>query len=67
MNFDGYDEKGEHPGKIDNSELIVKFHQDKVSDDWLSTVLIERKETNKYMNHQLRRGLKEGDDFMLVD
>ena len=57
--------KGPKPGKIDNSDIIVDYyHNDKGS---YSTSLLEQSKSIQYQNYQMKSGLEEGTDYMLVD
>lgn len=54
------------PGKIDNSKIIESVYKT-LTGDFVSTELPEQSHSHIHLNYQLKRGLKEGQDFMLVD
>ena len=56
----------QHPGKIDNSDIIEPYA---ISSDNqpLSTILEDKSQNYAHANIQLKKNMKEGEDFMLVD
>ena len=60
------DFKGGPPGQINNEDIIEPFFIGK-DDSIISTLLEERSQNFDHMNVQLKKTLKEGDDYMLVD
>lgn len=55
-----------HPGQMDNTDIIINYYKTK-DDKILSVSLAEMGNNDQHMNYQLTRGMKEGEDFMLVD
>lgn len=66
VGFEENQEKGPHPGKMDNQDIIEPFCIGS-SNQIVSTVLEEMSNNYSFMNVQLKKNLKEGDDYMLVD
>lgn len=65
----GFDTKsnGIKPAKIDNSDLIQEYYTHPQTQQKLSVYLFEQTEKLSFTNVQLKSGLKEGEDYMLVD
>mmetsp|Transcript_1956 Transcript_1956/g.3412 ORF Transcript_1956/g.3412 Transcript_1956/m.3412 type:complete len:110 (+) Transcript_1956:205-534(+) len=57
----------QHPGPIDNSDIISFYTLEDGSKADSSVLMKEMSATLKFTNYQLKPKLKEGEDFMLVD
>jgi len=59
-------DKVEHPGKMDCSDIIEPFHKGK-DGQIVSTMFEEMSPNYASQNVQLKKNVKEGEDYMLVD
>ena len=71
VNFDGGEEtkstERKPPGKVDNTDLIQPYSNFVKKGEVMSVFLNEIANKELWQNFQLKRNLKEGDDYMLVD